>query len=733
MKKYLLFAVATLIVGSVSAQKIGKKTNTSAKKSSTTFVANKFKKAQFGTINMIPQLRENTPIMTINGEKIVKAENKKFTKSSIASRRALATAYDGTCGGSEGSQKWTMTPVTLKNEKEEEFPGFEDLLPNVFNGVEHTYVEYTINGTAITIKPQYLLTVTSSNGSKYDIWLANWTSSSVDGVIDMTLTEDGELTMGPAYVAYAAFPADTKTFSYEETLGSWAYFQSIKYKDATAINAPTVSYTSEDAIFYSGITSDGYSFIHQHVLLPAYSPVSFTNLTTDNADAWSWKAYTMGYEAGATEEDDGTFFNDKLVAEADTRDFTFTTEGGITYASPILVGSYQGIASDPYTGFNDTENGLALAYAGSTASDWVFSDGSAPIVSRADTKNGLSGIVSAGSTSRYSALVFYQGKPAAPFYFEGVNMFILNFVKVADIVDLKCKIYKVERNESGVPSLGELVAESDLDQTSLETSSWNNIAQLKWNKFKTIDETGTVFNMDYFFVDYDFAIVVDGWNNGTFTGNCIGDEGDANCTISNTSVILASNGRESGLAYYGHAFVGFDGASYGYLYTEDNTNMTIPTEGGKAAINVKPMLYGIDSESGDYITRLFFKEAVTDTDADEDYDEDGFPVWLKVSYTNPVKTGTDEDEQPIYDMTFALTFEAEALPAGVSGRQANLVFFQEGALLKVTVTQGEVSGIAATKVEVKSGNAQMYNLAGQRVSKDFKGLVIKNNRKFMNK
>ena len=81
---------------------------------------------------------------------------------------------------------------------------------------------------------------------------------------------------------------------------------------------------------------------------------------------------------------------------------------------------------------------------------------------------------------------------------------------------------------------------------------------------------------------------------------------------------------------------------------------------------------------------------------------------------------------------FHLIFQADALPSGTSSRQANLIFCQEGARLAVTVKQGEGSGInvAVNKLDSKSA---AYNLAGQRVNNSYKGLVIKDGRKFMNK
>ena len=43
----------------------------------------------------------------------------------------------------------------------------------------------------------------------------------------------------------------------------------------------------------------------------------------------------------------------------------------------------------------------------------------------------------------------------------------------------------------------------------------------------------------------------------------------------------------------------------------------------------------------------------------------------------------------------------------------------------------EPDGIIVTKADEKSGNTQLFNIAGQRVNKDFKGLVIKNGKKMV--
>ena len=44
-----------------------------------------------------------------------------------------------------------------------------------------------------------------------------------------------------------------------------------------------------------------------------------------------------------------------------------------------------------------------------------------------------------------------------------------------------------------------------------------------------------------------------------------------------------------------------------------------------------------------------------------------------------------------------------------------------------------VTGINAVRTMVENENAPIYNLAGQRVDKSFKGVVIKNGKKFIQK
>jgi hypothetical protein len=215
-------------------------------------------------------------------------------------------------------------------------------------------------------------------------------------------------------------------------------------------------------------------------------------------------------------------------------------------------------------------------------------------------------------------------------------------------------------------------------------------------------------------IDDEFAIILEGWDNGTFTAIPYGEYNYNDLSQINT--YAQDTGDETIYKYtIGNMLVGFKNAIYGYLYTEDSKDITIPVEGGQAAIKVHPMLSNIDADENGSKTRLQLDQTVAGNE---------IPEWLTCGFAN-------EDYDETY--TFDLVFQADALPAGVEGRQATITFMQEGARLEVTVTQGTVTGINVTTKTVKTSNSPAYNLAGQRVNKDFKGLVVKDGVKFMNK
>ena len=52
---------------------------------------------------------------------------------------------------------------------------------------------------------------------------------------------------------------------------------------------------------------------------------------------------------------------------------------------------------------------------------------------------------------------------------------------------------------------------------------------------------------------------------------------------------------------------------------------------------------------------------------------------------------------------------------------------------KLIFVNGHTTGVNHVTIDKMNANAPMYNLAGQRVSKNYKGVVIQNGKKFFNK
>lgn len=114
-------------------------------------------------------------------------------------------------------------------------------------------------------------------------------------------------------------------------------------------------------------------------------------------------------------------------------------------------------------------------------------------------------------------------------------------------------------------------------------------------------------------------------------------------------------------------------------------------------------------------------------EGNENYYFVDMPSWLSV-------TGHNDSYYAEYGQYTLTEITAEPLPAGTNSRVAQIrIVSDKGAESGViTVTQSGGSGIASLKSD-KDVKSVSYNLSGQRVNNNFKGLVVKDGRKFMRK
>lgn len=571
-------------------------------------------------------------------------------------------------------------------------------LPEDWASLEYIAVPATVSGNTITIAPTK---VAQGEGAFY--YIHSWASN--DGSIVLTLGEDGSLsTIDGEDIAYSLFKEDRFDLSNNGPYGGLVLdIEKVKYYLEGQVVLPIAAYEPQ-GLFLNvcpNVNGDYYT----NLLMPAYGDIQLKNWTDIQCDSYSWVLQPSVYDAESKAmKADG----DPIVSS----DFNFTfNSGNRTFEPATLVASNTDGSSEAFKWNKDSW------YAGGSYADWASEGTPTLTFSKANPAGDLTVINPTGVKS----IIFYQGKPASALYFTGISFFIYQFAQTeGKELTLTCKIHKAHRDsETGRFSLGDLIAQADVE--SVEEGTWmaGSLARLHWDSFFVEDEMGLSTDVPYLLIDEEFAVVFEGWDNGTFTGRplvftSVIPQGG----FSSTYAILPDQDTYQGAGWSGtfDAVVGFTNATYGFLHTEDATDITLPATGGEAKIRVQPMYANNEADETGSKTRLFFDNALEEVEV---------PEWLTISI--PRESYTSDD------YSFDLAFAAEALPAGVEGRTATVTFMQEGARLTVTVNQGETSGISVTKTDVKSANGQMYNLAGQRVNNGFKGLVIKNGRKFMNK
>lgn len=189
------------------------------------------------------------------------------------------------------------------------------------------------------------------------------------------------------------------------------------------------------------------------------------------------------------------------------------------------------------------------------------------------------------------------------------------------------------------------------------------------------------------------------------------------------------------------ALVGmYDGAlapAHPGLYTFENENLSYNvvkiSDDGQTNLTDSATASISDDQNGDGLPGAFVMTTIPffDGDGNQNYTIDDLPDWI----TNVQVMALDED----YNF-YILAFTADALPTGTAGRVATVhVTSEKGAASEaITLLQGNATaadGINAVAVDDvnKVNDNRIFNLAGQQVNKAYKGVVIKNGHKFIQK
>ena len=710
MKKVLLIAVTAFVAVSVSAQSFGKKdgklsTKRSNKQELSVSKASVQQEAKKATeVSFKHQQKLLSKKIDFNNDVSIKAaNNKKVVAGAPRKAGTVQPEYtgSGTVAGS-GSAPWTMRSGTFETGE----LALTDVIPNISQSkLDEISVEYTLSGNTVSIAPQLVFTY-----GPYYVFIFGESNT-----ITMTLGDDGSLTLPDGEtIYYGAFTSEEFDSSFATYAGYFEYVKNIKYLLPGQEVAPVVEYMPAGLNLYANITPTFYGYSNCLGIIPPFATVGMKNYTTDPADSWSWSVADT---------------DSNPIQTSTERDFTFETTD-LIYNGASLIGTKGSLSSDPFV-FGTAQGNCegVYLYAGYVGDFFQMdADQSYSIITPANPDNEFayySGYATPDKNSNRSitTIAEYMGKPEAPLYIEGVNFLVRNFeVLDADNFNLKCKIVKATMHENGWPEYGDVIAEADLNLDDVvegySAGSWTAY-QLNWNDFYTEDESGMSVGLDYIFIEDEFAILIEGWDNGTFSVAATYGEYNNN---NNAPIytFFTKDGEEMNyeneyrMGYQTHQLIGFNGAAWGYMNTEDETDLTFAEEGETKTIHIEPMLYSSEGE--------------TLLDIDENSE---LPEWISLEIQNEVYTS---DEQ-----SFDLAITAEPLNSAsgaprkeeAAGRTATFTVYQPGAKLDITVTQGTVTGISDVKVTKTATNGKIYNIAGQRINKNAKGIIVKDGKKFI--
>ena len=89
--------------------------------------------------------------------------------------------------------------------------------------------------------------------------------------------------------------------------------------------------------------------------------------------------------------------------------------------------------------------------------------------------------------------------------------------------------------------------------------------------------------------------------------------------------------------------------------------------------------------------------------------------------------GTVMTEEQEFDLTIPNAF---VLQCNYNNNDRRC-WFDNLKIVRVTAGEYDPTGIAEVKANVKANQGAIYNLAGQKVTKSFKGIVVKNGKKYV--
>ncbi len=547
----------------------------------------------------------------------------------------------------------------------------------------------------------------------------------------------------------------------------------IRRADGTALN-PTAYVKRPKGSMFLGWADNAYSFNSSFIVVPGLAENTFTNASTDPS-ATTWWVNGTNYTQYA--DASGNYVSR----------YRPVTALGYGWYGPILVNGTDTSTVADFIAVFDEESKTGMTWSDGTWAamgmspvqfDGVYYGSTGPTAWFGDETQVIDYSDYGYSDSTWVQTAFYQvyEKPVGSLSLSGVSMFL--WCNGADFktnaADMHIYVYNVVDTTINGTTYTNQLGDKLLGTLSFVPDS------VKFDADWSVGTTGSTRGMATFYAMTDdglggqmiqpidlsdrYALVVTG-----FTGKNIGvmfGQADSKYRTSTTSYAFDYDNtpRTARTIYVNGSNESID---LGYNYP------SYPTMWLKGVMNYAEFLENEVEESGDttsfteytadaaggfamndsgYVCQIYTAKAWNDADGYPNYElnveyQDGDDAWLVGTDNLTVDPSSTSGLTTSFINTSywanygqqVLGLYAQALPSGKTGRHAFVTLSYNGTTSnKIVIRQGDdnttvADGINAVSVvdnNVKGDN-RIYNLAGQQVSKAYKGVVVRNGKKYI--
>ena len=475
-----------------------------------------------------------------------------------------------------------------------------------------------------------------------------------------------------------------------------------------SVPEPIAYYFRPTGSLYVGMSSGSYSLNNSFLKIPAFTEVSWKNVSFDATD-FLWK-YSNGYDQ-----------SDEVFEETDEENIITPVYSADAFTSPSLTASnfkgesnfqlsdylltlpyfYNSSIQEYFYQTNIRPDADVIGYLGATA----FNDSGT--ATSLDKKYHFS---EANYTNvQLKAVGELFRKPIKPYVLSSFTAHLCDLDLGAAPLKVKATIYPVTLDEDGnISELGEPLYEGIGDTDGFYASE-RQFQTVIWNDVTVKDENGRPAD---FIVDQDIFIQIEAADETSHFAQYL---------WASPSSFVYSDGyylMEDGTSYVRASAVNPDGETEEFIL--DYVGLYDMAEEG-AAESILGALHSfpiqILAESYYLYTPDTEFIAATDTQSSKTFEIEswyGFEAWSVYAEDQNGEevdwiefSAEDEMSGESFTGIVKATFTVDALPEGITGREANIEISYYGATLNIHVQQGE-SGVKG--VEVKS--AQYVNVVG---------------------